>query len=86
MIMCLKEILILVMFSAIRQLLITNISGLDRSGSANTVAIAAPGTKAANYSFDVTPARLVTELITERGRCKADKMAIAELFPEYAHL
>ncbi len=65
---------------------ITKISGLDPSGAANTVAIAAPGTKAANYSFDITPARLVTELITERGRCKADKMAIAELFPEYAHL
>jgi len=62
---------------------VTRITGLDDSGSASTVTIAAPGTKAVNYSFDVTPAQLVTGLITERGRCKADKTAIAELFPEY---
>ncbi len=39
--------------------------------------------KVANYGFDVTPARLVTGLITERGICKADKKSILELFPEY---
>lgn len=36
----------------------------------------------ANYGFDVTPARLVTGLITERGVCKATKDGILELFPE----
>ncbi len=36
----------------------------------------------ANYGFDVTPARLVTGLITERGICKAEKEAILKLFPE----
>jgi methylthioribose-1-phosphate isomerase len=36
----------------------------------------------ANYGFDVTPARLVTGLITERGICKASKAGIASLFPE----
>ncbi len=36
----------------------------------------------ANYGFDVTPARLVTGLITERGICKADKQSILNLFPE----
>jgi methylthioribose-1-phosphate isomerase len=36
----------------------------------------------ANYGFDVTPARLVTGLITERGVCKATKECILELFPE----
>ncbi len=36
---------------------------------------------AANYAFDVTPARLVTGLITERGICKADKKNILKLFP-----
>lgn len=34
----------------------------------------------ANYGFDVTPARLITGLITERGVCKANKMSILELF------
>jgi len=36
----------------------------------------------ANYGFDVTPARLVTGLITERGVCKATKEGILSLFPE----
>jgi methylthioribose-1-phosphate isomerase len=38
--------------------------------------------RSANYAFDVTPARLVTGLITERGVCKADKESVLELFPE----
>ena len=37
---------------------------------------------AANYAFDVTPARLVTGLITERGISKASEVGIGELFPE----
>jgi len=37
---------------------------------------------AANYAFDVTPARLVTGLITERGICAAKEDCIAELFPD----
>ena len=41
-----------------------------------------PGSEAANYAFDVTPARLITGLITERGICKADRQSIAELYPE----
>ncbi len=36
----------------------------------------------ANYGFDVTPARLITALITERGICKASKESILKLFPE----
>jgi methylthioribose-1-phosphate isomerase len=36
----------------------------------------------ANYGFDVTPARLVSGLITERGVCKATKEGILSLFPE----
>ena len=38
----------------------------------------------ANYGFDVTPARLVTGLITERGVCKATREGILELFPEWS--
>jgi methylthioribose-1-phosphate isomerase len=37
---------------------------------------------AANFAFDVTPARLITGLITERGICKASAEAIARLFPD----
>ena len=39
---------------------------------------------AANYGFDVTPRRLVTGLITERGICRADEAEILALFPEHA--
>lgn len=63
---------------------ITEVTGLDDSGSIRTVALAAPGTRAANYSFDITPAHLVTGLITERGITAANSTAIAQLFPEYA--
>ncbi len=61
---------------------ITMVSGLDRDGSQTTVTLTAPGTHALNYSFDVTPARLVTGLITERGVTPANEQSIAELFPE----
>ena len=39
--------------------------------------------KAINYGFDVTPARMITGLITERGICAANKASILKLFPEY---
>jgi methylthioribose-1-phosphate isomerase len=39
---------------------------------------------AANYAFDVTPARLVTGLITERGVCEASSHGLRELFPDKA--
>lgn len=63
---------------------ITEVTGSDATGTVRTVALTAPGTRAANYSFDITPARLVTGLITERGITAADRTAIAQLFPEYA--
>lgn len=44
--------------------------------------IAPDSTKVANYGFDVTPARLVSGLITERGICEANQADIARLFPE----
>ena len=40
------------------------------------------GSPVANYGFDVTPARLVTGLITERGVLKADRASLAAAFPE----
>ncbi len=61
---------------------ITDVSGLNKEGNVETVRLTAPGTKALNYSFDVTPARLVTGLITERGVVDANREAIHALFPE----
>lgn len=51
-------------------------------GSVVTVEIAAPGSPAANPAFDVTPARLVTGLITERGICHASREGLLGLYPE----
>ncbi len=58
------------------------ITGRDSYGQTTTVAIAPEGTRAVNYAFDTTPARLVTGLITERGIATADRDAIGALFPE----
>ena len=52
-------------------------------GQATEVRVAPEESPAANYGFDVTPRRLVTGLITERGVCKADEKSIRELFPEH---
>jgi methylthioribose-1-phosphate isomerase len=48
-----------------------------------TVRLIPEKSKAANYGFDITPARLVTGLITERGICNANRESILELFPEF---
>lgn len=45
--------------------------------------LAPEGAQAANYAFDVTPARLVTGIITERGICAASFSALGQLFPEH---
>jgi methylthioribose-1-phosphate isomerase len=41
------------------------------------------GSPVANYAFDVTPARLVTGLITERGVAPASRAGLSALFPEF---
>jgi methylthioribose-1-phosphate isomerase len=51
-------------------------------GSVAVVEIAAPGSNAANPGFDVTPARLVTGFITERGTCAATPDGLRSLFPK----
>jgi methylthioribose-1-phosphate isomerase len=59
------------------------IIGLDESDQkVKEVLITPKDSKAANYGFDVTPARLVTGLITERGICEASEEGIFSLFPE----
>ncbi len=61
---------------------ITKATGLTADGRMETVAIAAPGTRTANYGFDVTPARLITALITERGIIRAERQAIRSVFAD----
>jgi methylthioribose-1-phosphate isomerase len=58
------------------------ISGRLPDGKIAEVATLPLGTPASNYGFDVTPARLVTGLITERGICPANAGGIVKLFPE----
>ncbi|MCP5411577.1 MAG: S-methyl-5-thioribose-1-phosphate isomerase [Alphaproteobacteria bacterium] len=58
------------------------IAGRTTDGKVVTVEIAAPGSPAANPAFDVTPARLVTGLITERGVCPATPEGLRNLFPK----
>ncbi|MGL4728960.1 MAG: S-methyl-5-thioribose-1-phosphate isomerase, partial [Bosea sp. (in: a-proteobacteria)] len=63
---------------------VTHMTGQDSAGSVIEVQVSAPGSAAANPAFDVTPARLVTSLITERGVCSASREGLAGLFPERA--
>jgi methylthioribose-1-phosphate isomerase len=61
---------------------ITHIAGLGAGGCIETVRLAPAGSGALNPAFDVTPARLVTGLITERGVIAASREALAKAFPE----
>ena len=61
---------------------VTDITGQDSAGRITRIRVAAAGSAAANPAFDVTPARLVTGLITERGRVAANEAALAALYPE----
>jgi methylthioribose-1-phosphate isomerase len=63
---------------------LSHITGRTATGQLETVAILPPGSPAANYGFDVTPARYVTGLITERGVCQASRQGLAQLYPEAA--
>ena len=51
-------------------------------GTVKVVRLTPEGSPAANYAFDVTPARLVTGLITERGICEASEEGVLGLYPE----
>ena len=61
---------------------VTQVTGQLADGTIATVRVAALESAAANPAFDVTPARLVTGLITERGRCAASQDGLLDLFPE----
>ncbi|MDO8812311.1 MAG: S-methyl-5-thioribose-1-phosphate isomerase [Gallionella sp.] len=58
---------------------VTHIAGLCDDGQVRTVQVTPQGSRAANYGFDVTPARLVTGLITERGVVAANAEAMRVL-------
>jgi methylthioribose-1-phosphate isomerase len=61
---------------------VTLMTGRTADGRIETVRVVPDGSNVANYGFDVTPARLVTGLITERGVVAAAREALATAFPE----
>jgi methylthioribose-1-phosphate isomerase len=63
---------------------VATMSGRTADGRIETVRIVPDGSPVANYGFDLTPARLVTGLITERGVVAASRQALAGAFPDRA--
>ncbi len=63
---------------------ITGITGINNLNESVTVQICQDSTQAANFAFDVTPARLISGLICERGIVRANENDILRLFPEHA--
>ena len=63
---------------------VTHVQGVLDAGGIGAVQVTPDGTPGGNPAFDVTPNRLVTGLITERGVCAASQEGLAGLFPEFA--
>jgi len=61
---------------------VARVVGRDDNGVVRAVRVIPEGSAAANFAFDVTPARLVDGLITERGVCPASRAGLLGLFPE----
>lgn len=61
---------------------VTHIQGLGSDGELHSVLLTPEGAPGRNFAFDVTPARLVDGLITERGRCPASEEGLLGLYPE----
>jgi methylthioribose-1-phosphate isomerase len=61
---------------------VSHIRGMASDGRSLDVRLLPEGSPVANYAFDVTPARLVTGLITERGVCEASAEGLLGLYPE----
>jgi methylthioribose-1-phosphate isomerase len=61
---------------------VSALTGRTADGRIETVTVIPDGSPVANYAFDVTPARLVTGLITERGVCPASQEGLLGLFEE----
>ena len=63
---------------------VTSVTGRTAGGDIAAVFVTPEASRAANYGFDVTPARLVTGLITERGICSASAAGLRGLYPDRA--
>ena len=63
---------------------VLRVMGRDEYGQTSAVSLALPGTRAVNFAFDITPARLVTGLLTERGLVR-DAQWLPVVYPEHAH-
>lgn len=63
---------------------VTRVMGIAENGRLIEVSLTPEGSPARNDAFDVTPARLVTGLLTERGICRASAEGLADLYPERA--
>jgi methylthioribose-1-phosphate isomerase len=61
---------------------LTHITGRTRSGAVETIRVVPEESRALNLAFDVTPARLVTALITERGVCAATRAGLQRLYSD----
>ena len=61
---------------------VTRVHGLLANGEPGSVQITPDGVSARNFAFDVTPAKLVTGLITERGICPASEQGLSSLYPD----
>jgi methylthioribose-1-phosphate isomerase len=61
---------------------VTHVWGKNATGEVESVQITPDDVSACNYAFDVTPARLVTGLFTERGVCEASEAGLLGLYPE----
>jgi methylthioribose-1-phosphate isomerase len=61
---------------------LSHVTGLTEAGEIATVRVTPAESPVANYAFDVTPARLVSGLVTERGVAPASREGLAALFPE----
>jgi methylthioribose-1-phosphate isomerase len=61
---------------------ITTVSGLSSSGEVVSIQLTPDACPVANFAFDVTPARLITGLITERGLCPATPAGLRSLYPD----
>ena len=62
---------------------VTHLRGSAASGELTEIRITPEGSPAANFAFDLTPARLITGLITERGIAEASPRSLASMFPEH---
>jgi methylthioribose-1-phosphate isomerase len=61
---------------------LSQVTGMTADGRIETVRVTPAESPTANYAFDVTPARLVSALVTERGVCPASKEGLLSLYPE----